>query len=85
MRRILAWALSVGAALAATALVGVAWNQRADDLCREDAPRAESRYSVDWEWDEFAYVCSYPTPETRSKRVGIIDAFHGDDKRRHGR
>jgi hypothetical protein len=85
MRRILAWALSLGAALAAAALVGVVWSQRADDLCREDAPGTARGYSVKWEWDEFAYVCSYRTPEPRSKRIGIVDAFHGDDKRRHGR
>jgi hypothetical protein len=85
MRRALVWPLSLGAALAAAALVGVAWNQQADELCREDAPRTATGYSVEWEWDEFAYVCSYRTPEPRSSRIGIIDAFHGDDKRRHGR
>jgi hypothetical protein len=85
MRRSLAWTLSVGAALAAAALVGAAWNQRADVVCREEAPSRASGWTLDWEWDEFAYVCNYRTPGARPKRVGIVDAFHGDDQRRHGR
>ena len=41
-------------------------------------------YSVTWEWNEFAYVCDYRVPSVQPQRVGIIDAFHGDERRRHG-
>lgn len=79
------WILTLGAAAAAVVLIGVTWNQRADELCRKDAPGRASGYSVRWEWNEFAYVCDYRATGVRPKRVGIIDAFHGEDSRRHRR
>ena len=48
------------------------------------APKAASDYSVTWDWDGFAYVCDYRVPSVQPQRVGIIDAFHGDERRRHG-
>ena len=84
MRR-LAWSvLSLSVALAAAALIGVTWSQRADHLCREDTPETARGYSVSWDWEEFAYVCEYRLPGEQAKRIGILDAFHGDDRRRHG-
>ncbi|HYM81268.1 MAG TPA: hypothetical protein VEY91_07635 [Candidatus Limnocylindria bacterium] len=70
-------------ALMAVGFVGVAWNDRADGICREQAPATASRYTLTWEWSEFAYVCDYRTPDTQPKRVGIIDAFHGEGRQRH--
>ena len=70
-------------ALVAVGLVSAVWNERADDICREQAPRTASGYSVTWEWAEFAYVCDYRAPSEDQRRVGIIDAFHGDGSRRH--
>lgn len=84
MSRLVVWTLSLSVALAAVTLIGVAWNQRADDLCREEAPETARGYSVSWEWDELAYVCDYRLPHEQQKRIGIIDAFHGEG-RRHGR
>jgi hypothetical protein len=78
----------VVAALSLVALVGVgavgaAWNDRASDVCREEAPVTATGYSVTWEWSEAAYVCSYRAPDPETKRVGLIDAFHGEGRRRH--
>lgn len=70
-------------ALVTVGLVGVTWNQRADDICREQAPGTASDYSVNWKLDEFAYVCDYSAPGERSRRVGIVDAFHSGGKQRH--
>jgi len=78
-------AVSVLAAVAAAALIGVSWESRADDICREEAPRAGSSYSIEWKLDEFAYVCDYSAPSEPLRRVGVIDAFHRDGSRRHGR
>lgn len=86
MRRLPRWsllALSVVAAAAVAVGVGAAWNQRAGELCREDAPAAASGYTVRWEWDELAYVCDYDLPSEQPRRIGIVDAFHGEG-RRHG-
>jgi hypothetical protein len=70
-------------AVIALGLIGVAWNDRANDVCREQAPARATGYSVTWEWSEAAYVCSYRAPDAQTKRVGIIDAFHGEGRRRH--
>ena len=70
-------------ALVAVGLVGVAWSDRANDVCREQAPASTTGYSVTWEWSEAAYVCNYRAPNAETKRVGIIDAFHGEGRRRH--
>ena len=87
MSRVVRWFLAVLAsglfALVAVGLVGVAWNDRADDVCREQAPQTAVGYTVTWEWFEFAYVCDYHTPTRQTKRVGIIDAFHGGGGQRH--
>jgi hypothetical protein len=81
------WSLAVLSstvvALLAVGLIGVTWNNRADAVCREQAPRTANGYSVTWEWSEFAYVCDYRTPNKQTKRVGIVDAFHGEGRRRH--
>jgi hypothetical protein len=77
-------AVSLVAALGAAALVGVSWEGRADDICRKEAPAAGSGFTTAWSWDEFAYVCDYDAPSEPQRRVGVIDAFHGDG-RRHGR
>jgi hypothetical protein len=86
MSRLVRWILALVSsgvvALLAVGLVGVAWNQRAEDVCRENAPRA-SGYSVKWEWGEFAYVCDYRASTEPSRRVGIVDAFHGGGSQRH--
>ena len=70
-------------AVLAASLVGITWNQRADDVCRENVSGAAGGYSVRWEWNDFAYVCDYRAPAEQSKRVGIVDAFHSDGRRRH--
>ena len=70
-------------ALVAVGLVGVAWSDRANDFCRKQAPASTTGYSVTWEWSEAAYVCNYRAPNPETKRVGIIDAFHGEGRRRH--
>jgi hypothetical protein len=81
------WSLIVAslvAALGAAALVGVSWKERADDICRKEGPATGSSYTMAWNWDEFAYVCNYQAPSEPERRVGVIDAFHGNG-RRHGR
>jgi hypothetical protein len=87
VRRLRRWTLIVASLVAATgaaALVGVRWNDRADDICRKEASATGSSYTMAWNWDEFAYVCDYQAPSEPERRVGVIDAFHGDG-RRHGR
>lgn len=87
MSRLPRWSLIVAslvAALGAAALVGVSWKDRADDICREDASATGSGFTVEWQWDEFAYVCDYQAPAKPRQRVSIIDAFHGDGRQRHG-
>jgi hypothetical protein len=86
MRRLVSWSLVV-LTLSIVALVGVgfmsAWNDRAEDICRKEAPRTTSGYSSTWEWAEFAYVCDYGAPSEDPKRVGITDAFHQGGRERH--
>jgi hypothetical protein len=69
--------------LLAVGVIGVAWSDRANDVCREQAPARATGYSVTWDWSEAAYVCNYRAPNVETKRVGIIDAFHGEGRRRH--
>jgi hypothetical protein len=83
VRRFLLVLASTLIALVSMGVVATAWNDRADDVCREQAPRVTGGYAVNWEWSEFAYVCNYRTSNERTKRVGIIDAFHGEGRRRH--
>jgi hypothetical protein len=64
-------------------IIGVTWNERADDICREEAPQPMSGYSITWDWAEFAYVCDYRAPAEQPQRVGITDAFHGGGSQRH--
>ena len=85
MRRLPRWllaVLSLSIVAAAIAIVAIAWNQRADDLCA-DAPQAVRGYSVKWGWSEFAYMCDYELPNAQTIRVGVVDAFHGEGRRRH--
>jgi hypothetical protein len=70
-------------AVVAAIAVSITWNERAEDVCREEAPQSAGGYSVTWEWTDFAYVCDYRAPDAQPKRVGIIEAFHGDRGRRH--
>jgi hypothetical protein len=87
MSRLPRWSLiaaSLAAAVAAAALVGVGWKERADDICRKEAPPTGDDYTIAWNWGEFAYVCDYQAPSEPERRIGVIDAFHGDG-RRHGR
>ena len=87
MSRLPRWSLILAALVAligAAALVGVSWKDRADDICRKEAPATGGRYTMAWNWDELAYVCDYQAPSEPERRVGVIDAFHGDG-RRHGR
>jgi hypothetical protein len=81
-RSLVVLSLSV-VALVAVISVSVTWNDRADDICREHAPRTTSDYSSTWDWAELAYVCDYRAPDENPRRVGIIDAFHGEGGRRH--
>ena len=87
MGRLVRWLLVIVASsivvLVAVGLIGVTWNERAGDICREEAPRTASGYTVNWEWDEFAYVCDYRAPAAQSRRVGVTDAFHSGGSQRH--
>jgi hypothetical protein len=68
-------------ALAAAVLfIDTEWNHRAAYTCNEEAqkPRGAADatgYSIQWDWTEFAYVCSYHAPGDPTKRVGFTDAF----------
>jgi hypothetical protein len=75
--------VSLSVALAAVGVMGLSWNDRADDICREQAPPTASDYSITWEWDEFAYICDYRVPSEPPRRIGVIDAFHGGGSQRH--
>lgn len=69
--------------LVAVGFISLTWNKRADDICRKQAPRSSSGYSITWEWAEFAYVCDY-RPGERTRRVGITEAFrHPGPRPRH--
>lgn len=87
MKRLVGWSLVVVSstilAVVAVSLISVNWNQRAGDICREEAPQAASGYAITWEWDEFAYVCDYRGPVEKSRRVGVTDAFHSGGNQRH--
>ena len=88
MSRLARWSLatvSVVVAVATAALIGLSWKSRADDICRKEAPPTGSNYSIEWKWDEFAYVCDYRAPREPLRRVGVIDAFHSGGSQRHGR
>jgi len=63
-------------ALVAVPLVGVEWSHRAANACEQtsETPAGSSRYSIEWKWGEFAYVCDY-TPVHAKRRVGLTDAF----------
>ena len=87
MRRLPGWSLVVASlvvALAAVALAAASWKDRADDICGREAPGAGSGYTLEWKWDEFAYVCDYEAPSEPARRVGVVDAFHRGGNR-HGR
>jgi hypothetical protein len=84
MRRLSRWFLVVVSlsivSLVAAGLVSVAWNDHAEDICREEG---KSGYTVNWDWAEFAYVCDYRAPNQETRRIGIIEAFHGEGRQRH--
>ena len=83
MRRVvlfLAVLVSAGAALVVGFIIDIAWNHRAAIICTQESqqpPGAEaaSGYAIDWEWSEFAYVCSYGARGNPRKPVGFTDAF----------
>ncbi len=88
MRKLGRWslvALSLSiVALGAAGFIGSSWNDRADDICREEAPSRASGDSVSWDWAELAYVCDYRAQGAPTKRVGIRDAFeHPGPSPRH--
>ena len=84
MSRLALWILLASAVLGAAVVIGISWNERAGDICREQAARTASEGSVTWKWNDFAYVCDDRVPGEQPKRIGIVDAFHGDERRRHG-
>jgi hypothetical protein len=72
--------VSTTAALVAVSVIDLEWNHRAANTCNEEAQKppggaSASGYSIQWEWTEFAYVCSYDAPGDPTKRVGFTDAF----------
>lgn len=89
MRKLVRWSVVVLSlsivALGAVGFIGESWNDRADDICREEAPRNASGYSITWDWAEFAYVCDYRAPNNAgTRRVGVTDAFrHPGPRPRH--
>jgi hypothetical protein len=83
MRRPLTALLAGLVGVAVVAAIGLTWQDKSDAICRENAPAAGGGYSVRWEWEEFAYVCDYRVPEAEPRRVGIVDAFHGEGGRGH--
>lgn len=85
MRRPLLAFLGALLAVAAVVAIGLSWKDRADTICREKAPATADGYSVRWNWADFAYVCDYEAQAAKPRRVSIIDAFHGEEERRHGR
>ena len=86
MRRFVRWFIAILAAtavaLGAVVAISVVWNDRAEDVCREEAPQSAGEASASWEWSEFAYVCDRRGVE-EGKRVGLVDAFHGEGRRPH--
>ena len=67
-------------ALVAAVFVGGEWNHRAANTCNAEAQKppgadAARGYSIQWEWAEFAYVCTYEAPGDPKKRVGFTEAF----------
>ena len=84
LRRWLVLAASLVVAVAAVTLAAVSWKVRAHDICRKEAPATGSGYTIEWTWEEFAYVCDYQAPAEPRRRVGPLDAFHGGGRRRHG-
>ena len=82
-RRALVIVSTAVVAVLAVAAVGIAWSDRAEDVCRDEAAQSAGGYSVAWEWSEVAYVCNYRARNAPPKRVGIIDAFHGEGRRPH--
>jgi hypothetical protein len=88
MRKLVRWSLVVLSlsivALGAAGFIGLSWNHRADDICREEAPPKASGYSITWDWAEFAYVCDYRAPSAGTRRVGVTDVFrHPGPRPRH--
>lgn len=87
MGRIARWTVALIAAAAlgvlAVTVVAVTWKDRATAVCEKNKPTSVADYTVEWETNEFAFVCKYESPETPDRRVGIVDAFHGEG-REHG-
>jgi hypothetical protein len=77
-------AASLVVTLAVVGLIGFGWKGRADDICRKEAPATGSGYTIQWKWEEFAYVCDYQAPAKPPRRVGVLDAFHSGGRERHG-
>jgi hypothetical protein len=72
--------VTVTALAAAAFFMGIEWNHRAANTCNEEAQKphgADARgYSIEWQWSEFAYVCSYDAPGVDPKRrMGFSEAF----------
>jgi hypothetical protein len=70
----------VTALVAAALFIGSEWNHRAANTCNEEAQKPRGAavargYSIQWEWTEFAYVCTYDAPGDPKMRVGFTEAF----------
>jgi hypothetical protein len=87
MRRVLlflAVLVSTSAGVVAGFFIDSAWNHRAAVICTQESEKppgaaTASGYSIEWEWSEFAYVCSYRAPGSPRKRVGFTEAFLGKE------
>jgi hypothetical protein len=72
--------VTVTASITAVVFIDLKWNHRAAYICNEEAAKppgvsSASGYSIQWDWTEFAYVCSYHAPGDPTKRVGFTDVF----------
>ena len=83
MRRLALLALSVAALVVVAGVfifVDIRWNRQASYICNQEREQpagaaAATGSSIQWEWREIAYVCSYHAPGGPEKRVGFTDAF----------
>jgi hypothetical protein len=86
MRRVLlflAVLVSTSAGVVAGFFIDSAWNHRAAVICTQESEKppgaaTASGYSIEWEWSEFAYICSYRAP-------GVPENVSASRKRFSGR
>ena len=80
----LAVLVSTSAAVVVGFFIDTAWNHRAAIICTQESEKppgaaTASGYSIESEWSEFAYICSYRAPGSPRKRVGFTEAFLGKE------